>query len=175
MRHGKACVYGLIRFCLFSVLAMDAVLQPNRPPTSRCNQYFLGFPLHSSLQRYASGVRLAGNRHMHTYRLKLAVLTFIHMHTHTKYIHTQSARAVPPKSLILVNVCFTMSMFDIYISRCNHLLSIQSPAGTVLSFQPAPLIRGWPCLSYCFQQPASRLKVSSPASSLRTTNQLCLE
>lgn len=117
------------------------------------------------------GVRLTGNRHIHTtYRFKLAVLT----HTH-KYIHTQSARAVLPKGLILVIVCFTMSMSDIYISRCSHLLSIQSPAGTVLSFQLAPVTQGWLCLSYCFQQPASRSKVSSPSSSLRNTNQLCLE
>lgn len=92
---------------------------------------------------HSIGVKLTGNIHT-THTFKLAVLTHTHKSPSTHKVQESASRtaigAVLPTGLILVSLCFTMSMFHILIPRCNHLLSIQSLAGTVLSFQLPPLM-----------------------------------
>lgn len=142
-------------FFLFAVvLEIDALLQPH----SLSFQVQSVFTLCFTLERWVSLVKLTGNRHIHTTcTLRLSVLTHPHKSTSTHKVQESASRnatgAVLPKGIILVSVCFTMSMNHIYIPRCSHLLSIQSLAGTVLSFQPPPWM--WGLLSFSFHTASS--------------------
>lgn len=112
----------------------------------------------------------------HTYLYTLHIdLQSSHTHTgsFTHKVQVSASRtaigAVLPIGFILFSLFFTMSLFHIYIPRCIHLLSIQSLAGTVLSFHPPSIMWGWLHLSlfpHCFKQPVCRSAVSCPSSYL---------
>lgn len=76
---------------------------------------------------------------MHT-TYRLAVLTHTRKRTFTHKVQVSASRtaigAVLPIGFNLFSLCVAMSTFHIYVPRCNQLLSVQSVAGTVLSFHP---------------------------------------
>lgn len=73
--------------------------------------------------------------------------------------------AVLPIGFNLFSLCVTMSTFHIYVPRCDQLPSIQSLAGTGLSFHPPLRTIGWwrhSVFPHCFPQQVWCSAVSLP-------------